>query len=62
MLSDLIVRAKWSAKSLWALVLPVAIPLVNEAAEWLSDQSEMWITAVATAVVVWLQKNGPKPE
>ena len=52
---------KYSAKAVWALALPLLIPLVNDAADWLSTNAEMWITAVATAVVVWLQKNAGKP-
>ena len=60
-MTKLVDDLKYSAKSLWALALPLLIPFVNDAADWLSTNAETWITAVATAVVVWLQRNASKP-
>jgi len=52
---------KYSAKALWALALPLLIPLINDAADWVSANAATWVAAVATGLVVWLQKNAAKP-
>ena len=52
---------KWSAKAIWALVVPLLITFIQTN----QDTIETWVVgavgAAITAVLVWLQKNGPQP-
>jgi branched-subunit amino acid transport protein len=52
---------KYSAKALWALVLPIAATFINDNKEWLANRTAGIVTGVLTAIVVWIQKNATKP-
>ncbi len=52
---------KWSAKSIWALIVPILITLIQTNQEAVTEWAVGGIGAVIAAVLVWLQRNGPKP-
>ena len=52
---------KWSLKAVWGLIVPILITFINANAEVVADWVAGLVAGVLTAVVVWLQKNGPKP-
>lgn len=52
---------KWSAKSIWALLAPIAIVIINDNAEWIANQTAGIVAGLLTGLAVWLQPNGPSP-
>lgn len=52
---------KWSAKAIWGLVAPIVVVLINENREIVENWIAGTVAGVITAVLVWLQKNGPAP-
>jgi hypothetical protein len=52
---------KWSAKAIWALIVPLLVVLIQSNQEAVTEWAVGAIGAVITAVVVWLQKNGSAP-
>lgn len=53
---------KWSAKAVWALIVPLLVTFLQANSEAIADWVAGVVGALITAVVVWLQKNGPQPE
>ncbi len=52
---------KWSAKAIWAFIVPFLVTIIQTNSEAIVDWAAGLVGAVLTAVVVWLQKNGPAP-
>lgn len=52
---------KWSAKSLWGLVAPFAIMLINDNREWIEQWAAGAVASLLTFALVWLQTNAPDP-
>jgi hypothetical protein len=52
---------KWSAKALWAFLIPIVVTFIQANQDAIADWGAGVIGAALTALVVWLQKNGPAP-
>jgi hypothetical protein len=52
---------KYSAKAVWALVVPILITFIQANSEVVADWVAGLVGAALTAAVVWLQRNGPQP-
>ena len=52
---------KWSYKAVWGLVAPMLIVIINDNAEIVQNWIAGVVAGAITGVLVWLQKNGPKP-
>jgi hypothetical protein len=52
---------KWSAKAIWALIVPLLITFIQANQEAAVDWAVGVVGAAITALLVWLQKNGPAP-
>jgi len=52
---------KWSLKAVWAFIVPILVTFIQANSELVADWIAGAVGAVLTALVVWLQKNGPKP-
>ena len=52
---------KWSAKAIWAFVVPIIVTFIQANSEAVADWVAGVVGAALTAIVVWLQKNGPQP-
>ena len=61
MLSKIIGYARYSAKAIWAAIVPIAVELAENIGGELQAATQAAVTAVVGAVIVWLQANGPKP-
>lgn len=60
-LKDAWAMAKYWAKGIWALAVPAAVDLIDTFAVEMATSVQVWISTGATALMVWLVKNGPKP-
>lgn len=60
-METIVAYIKHWAKALWALALPFVANWLLENQEWLENKAAWAVGAVITALVVWLQPNGPKP-
>lgn len=52
----------WSAKALMAAITPLLVDFVNDFGDYLTGEAEKYVTLAVTGIVVWITKNGPKPE
>lgn len=52
---------KWSLKAVWAFIVPILVTFIQANSELVADWIAGTVGAVLTALVVWLQKNGPAP-
>ncbi len=52
---------KYSAKAVWGFIVPILVTFIQANSELVADWIAGAVGAVLTALVVWLQKNGPSP-
>lgn len=52
---------KWSAKAVWALIVPLLITFLQANSDAIADWVAGAVGAALTAIIVWFQKNGPAP-
>ncbi len=61
MLNNLTAKLSYSAKALWGLIAPMVVVAINENRELVENWIAGIVAGAITGVVVWFQKNGPKP-